>query len=145
PIFVTVGGQQLDHAGSRAIARRFPCDRTSQPSLIILLLAPGAGEVLWLCTRDTFLPSTTDGLARTAARSLWIPCQVVHESALLPFWPLADRGPVVALMGSDPWAYPGAATDPKALHHAAQLATEIALRWVKVEHQSVIVSLGSAT
>ena len=133
PVFVAAGGQQLDHAGAREIARRFEWDVTSRPSLLILLLAPGAGESLWLATRDPRLPfvRSSDTLARNAARSLWIPCQMVHSSALLPFWPIADWGPVVAILGSDPRAYPDAATNPQALHRAAQLATEIALRWAK--------------
>jgi hypothetical protein len=133
PIFVAAGGQQLDHAGSREIAHRYKWDDTSRPPWLILLLAPGAGESLWLAARDPSLPFVrgTEALARDAARSLWIPCQIVHNATPLIYWPLADWGPVTAIMGSDPRAYPDATTDPQALHHAAQLATEIALRWAK--------------
>jgi hypothetical protein len=133
PLFVAAGGPQLDHAGTREIARRFACGGTSRPSLRILLLAPGAGEALWLATRDPPLPVVrgTGAMVRDAAQSLWIPSKVVHHSTPLPFWPIADWGPVVALMGSDPRAYPDASADPQALHRAAQLATEIALRWAR--------------
>jgi hypothetical protein len=131
PVFVAVGGQQLDHAGSREIARRYTWDYLSRPPRTILLLAPGGGKSLWLAARDPRLPFVrgTDALARDAARSLWIPCRMVDKDTMLPFWPLDDWGPVVAIMGSDPRAYPDATTDPQALHQAAQLATEIALRW----------------
>jgi hypothetical protein len=147
PIFVAAGGQQLDHAGSREIARRFEWDWTSRPSLLILLLAPGAGETLWLSARDSRLPiaSGTAELARDAARSLWIPCQVVHDSTPMPFWPIVDWGPVVAIMGSDPRVYPDASADPQALHRAAQLATEIALRWAKARQMQVKAAGDSAT
>ena len=133
PFFVAAGEPRLDHAGTREIARRFECGGTSRPSLLILLLAPGAGDSLWLATRDPPLAIErgTDAMVRDAAQSLWIPSKVVHPSTPLPFWPIADRGPVVALMGSDPRAYPDASADPQALHRAAQLATEIALRWAK--------------
>lgn len=135
PVFVAVGGQHLDHAGSREVVRRLRSDWAKQPSLLILLLAPGAGEALWLSTRER--PGewlwTTAEVAHAAARGLWIPSRVVPLPALLRFWPLAGWGPVVALMGSNPRDYAGAAADPAALARAAQLATEIALRWAKHE------------
>jgi hypothetical protein len=62
---------------------------------------------------------------------------MVDKATPLEFWPVADWGPVVAIMGSVPRADPEATTDPQALHQAAQLATEIALRWGKSWQRTV--------
>jgi hypothetical protein len=148
PVFVAAGGQALDHAGSREIARRFESAWPSgERSLLILLLAPGAGDELWLSTAEPTLPvsSQTQELVRDAARSLWIPSKVVHEFTPLRFWPIVGWGPVVALMGSDPRAYSGGSVDPRALHRAAQLATEIALRWAKRRQRELEATATRAT
>jgi hypothetical protein len=130
PIFVASGGQHLDHAGSREVVRMLRSDWSGKPSLLVLLFAPGAGDKLRLFAAGS-PASDLDELVRGAARGLWIPIQ--HEELLAPIppWPFGEYRPAVALVGSDPSARLADSVDPQALHRAAQLATEIALRWGK--------------
>ena len=70
PIFVAAGGQRLDHAGSRELVRLLETEWPGRPSLLILLFAPGEGDLLWLSTcEDPAWPHVT--LVEDAARSLW--------------------------------------------------------------------------
>jgi hypothetical protein len=130
PVFVAAGGQDLDYAGSREIARRLRSEWASTPTLLVLFFAPAAGDRLRLCSTDT-TSSGTQELAEGAASSLWLPIQKYDPFALTSLWPFENCHPCVALIGSDPRAFFDDSVDPQALHRAAQLATEIALRWAK--------------
>jgi hypothetical protein len=135
PVFVAAGGQRLDYAGSRAVVGLLESEWMSKPSLLILLFAPGAGPELRLCINAP-RGSEPRKLAESAARSLWIPISGTTDPwALLPLWPFDRCTPAIALIGSDPKAFFDASTDPQALHRAAQLATEIALRWARPHRQ----------
>jgi hypothetical protein len=130
PVFVAAGGQRLDYAGSREVVRLLGSEWSTRPSLLILLLAPGAGEKVWLSTND-LVTSDTDKLATEAARSLWIPIVRVSPFNLLSLWPFENCHPTIALIGSESGDSSDPSLDPQALHRVAQLATEIALRWAR--------------
>jgi hypothetical protein len=132
PVFVAAGGQRLDHAGSREIVRLLGSEWSSKPSLLQLFFAPGAGEKLDL---TTFVSRDSDihELAHGAAQSLWIPIRANEPRTSFAPWPFTDCRPAVALSGSEPNALTRDSADPQALHRAAQLAAEIALRWAKAQ------------
>jgi hypothetical protein len=129
PVFVAAGGQSLDFAGSREVLRLLDPERFSTPCLLILFFEPGAGEELLLSTIDPLTQGLAE-LAEAAARSLWIPCRR-DEDIVESLWPFKGLFSALALIGSDPMAFGDDSADPQALHRAAQLATEIALRWAK--------------
>ncbi|MFI5458205.1 MAG: hypothetical protein ACHRXM_22475 [Isosphaerales bacterium] len=131
-IFVAAGGQRLDYAGSREVVRRLQSEWQSRPSLLVLLFAPGAGEELLIGAGAIKVGE----IAVEAARSLWIPHQSDHVLTMYHFWPFEKWIGVAALMGSDPNAFSEASVHPEALHRAAQLATEIALRWAKKQREA---------
>jgi hypothetical protein len=133
-IFVAAGGQRLDYAGAREVVRRFDSEWPRKPSLLLLFFAPGTGgghrvvPIAWSS-------SGTRELAKKAASSLWIPIHNHDLWAHSLYWPLASKieaMDVIALLG----AHDGLDTDlsfsPQVLDHAAQLSTEIALRWAKL-------------
>ena len=72
-------------------------------------------------------------LANESAKSLWIPIWGNDSWTLMPFWPFEDVGATepIGLIGSEPKAFFGPSVSPESLQRAAQLATEIALRWAK--------------
>lgn len=129
--FVAVGGQGLDGAGSRALDKTIRAEWPPRPTLFVDLSAPGVGRGLILSARGH------SDLARSAAADLWIP----HRPARRHVWttwpgpatPLDDD--VVWLIGDEAFARSGrggeTSIDPEALGRAAQLATEIALRWAR--------------
>ncbi len=128
PLFVAAGGQRLDHAGSREVLRRLEDERGNMPSLLILLAVPSADMDLIAFDYGDY---GIRALAKGAADSLWIPIRdVVPWSPFSP-WPFEEDQLAVALVGSDPRAFTADSADPQALLRAAQLATEIALRWAK--------------
>lgn len=137
PVFVAAGGQQLDYAGSREVVRLLASESMSPPSLTVRFFAAGAGDQVWLTTNDPKSAGTLD-LALDAGRSLWIPVAIARPWTWLPLmalWPLDDPQPAIALIGAKSSPSPRASADPQALHRAAQLATEIALRWAKCQQQ----------
>jgi hypothetical protein len=136
PVFVAAGGQSLDYAGSREVLRLLDPERSATPCLLILFFEPGAGEELLLGTIDPSTRGLAD-LAEAAARSLWIPCRR-DEDILESLWPFQGYFSALALIGSDRRAFGDDSTDPRALHRAAQLATEIALRWAREQEQGGI-------
>jgi hypothetical protein len=103
----------------------------ARPTLIVDWLTPGIGPGL------TLLEQGTDTLAATAARDLWIPHRVIHRAVVSrQHWPLGRHGPAyVGMVGDAVAGYraPGVACaiEPEALGRAAQLATEVALRWAR--------------
>jgi hypothetical protein len=129
--FMAVGGHGIDGAGSRALDETIRAEWPAKPTLLVDLSAPGVGKGLIVSARGHA------DLARSAAADLWIP----HRPARRHVWttwpgpatPLDDD--VVWLIGDEAFARSGrgreAAIDPEALGRAAQLATEIALRWAR--------------
>ncbi len=134
-LFVAAGGQRLDYAGSREVLRLLESRWSSKPTLLLLFVAPGAGDKLLLCASE-IASSGTEELALDAARSLWIPFRRLDYRDLSPHWPFEQLKPTIALVGSDPSAFCDNSVDPQALHRAAQLATEIAIRWAKKQSGS---------
>jgi hypothetical protein len=129
--FVTTGGRTLDRAGLRKLLRAIAHEWPPRPSLVVDWLAPGIGPGLTLAEQGT------GPLAKKAATDLWIPHRLAHRAAIArEHRPMGRGGPCyVGMVGS------GVATrrrsaaapaiEPDALGRAAQLATEIALRWAK--------------
>jgi hypothetical protein len=135
--FIAAGGQRVDYAGSRAVLRLLRSEWPSKPTLIVLFFAPGAGEVLRLSDGMIGKPK----FATEAAKSLWIPVFRLDPWAVCPFWPFdrecsAQRVEYLALIGSDAQAFFDATVSGQTLASAAQLATEIALRWAKKQEPS---------
>ena len=129
--FVAVGGQGLDGAGSRALEETIRAEWPVKPTLLIDLSAPGVGKGLIVAARGHA------DLAGSAAADLWIP----HRLARRHVWTTWARpvstldDDVVWLIGDEAFARSdrgeAIAVDPDALGRAAQLATEIALRWAR--------------
>jgi hypothetical protein len=141
PVFVVAGGQPLDYAGSREVVRLLKTEWASTPFLLILFFEPGAGDELWLST-SVLSGDGLGELAEDAARSLWVPYRSERDYALDSLWPFVRDHPALALMGSDPRAFGDDSVDPQALVRAAQLATEVALRWAKNPKVSLHPLLG---
>jgi hypothetical protein len=129
--FVATGGRALDRAGLRALVRAMGHDWPARPTLVVDWLAPGIGSGLTLAEQGT------DRLAVKAAADLWIPHRVAHRAAIArDHRPFGRQGPAfVGMVGSAvaPTRAPAAAhvIEPDALGRAAQLATEVALRWAR--------------
>lgn len=129
--FVAVGGQGLDGTGSRALEETIRDEWPDKPTLLIDLSAPGVGKGLILAARGHA------DLAESAAADLWIPHRLARRHVWTtwarPVLPLDDD--VVWLIGDEAAVRSDRgreiAIDPDALGRAAQLATEIALRWAR--------------
>ncbi len=132
-IFAVAGGQGLDFAGSRAVLRALDSEWPAKPSLLLLFFAPGAGGEHRLVPIVSASPEAA-ALAGDVARSLWIPTAGVDPWSHSPFWPFGkgfNAADVIALVGAHSALDSGAPINSQNLVHAAQLATEIALRWAK--------------
>jgi hypothetical protein len=129
--FVATGGRTLGRAGLRALLHAISTEWPARPTLLVEWLAPGIGPGLALREQGT------GRLAATAAADLWIPHRIIHRAALgREHWPFGRHGPGYIGMVGDAIAKPrarGAAPviEPEALGRAAQLATEVALRWAR--------------
>ncbi len=130
PVFVATGDELLERAASRELVRLLRSEWTGKPTLLVLLVGPGAGKRLGIFAAEAS-PSGLYDLVDDAARSLWIPTQNEDVLASASIWSYGAYRPAVAIVGSDPRALFGDVVDPQALTLAAQLATEIALRWAK--------------
>ncbi len=130
PVFVATGDELLERAASRELVRLLRSEWSGKPTLLVLLVGPGAGNRLGIFAAEA-APSGLYDLVDDAARSLWIPTQNEDVLASASLWSHGAYRPSVAIVGSDPRAFFGDAVDPQALSLAAQLATEIALRWAK--------------
>jgi hypothetical protein len=136
--FVATGGRPLAGAGLRALVQAIRHEWPARPTLVVNLLAPGIGSGL------TLVEQGTGQLAAKAAADLWIPHQVAHRAAIArDHRPFGRRGPAfVAMVGSGvasgrrSGSGPAPAVEADALGRAAQLATEIALRWARQSPQS---------
>ena len=129
--FVATGGRTLDRAGFRALVHAIGTEWPAMPTLIVDWLAPGIGPGLAL------LEQGTEALAATAAGDLWIPHRFLYRAVVYhQHWPLGRHGPATIGMVGDAVAAHRApvaarAIEPDALGRAAQLATEVALRWAR--------------
>lgn len=120
--FVATGGDHLDLSRVEAIGG----EPTTKPTLVVCL-GPGLGSELALASRGL------GDLADSAAVDLWIPHRWARRPAFVArAWRAMppDRG-LVCLRGGKGEAGP-ARIEPEALGRAAQLATEIALRWARI-------------
>jgi hypothetical protein len=137
PTFIIAGGQRLDYAGSREVVRMLDLEWPRKPSLLLLLFAPGAegttrGSESVL--RIAALRGSGSDLAKSAARSLWIPHR--DEWASLPaLWPVENTmvDEPIALIGSDLGDESAGPVPQESLNRTAQLAMEIVLRWAKLQ------------
>jgi hypothetical protein len=121
--FVAAGGWGGLQALVRAMARECP----GTPTLLVEWLDPGIGPALGL------VEHRTGRLAGSAAADLWIPHRVLPVSrACRRHWPWRDADPGTCYVGMAGSAIGKARTiDPHALGRAAQLVTEVALRWAR--------------
>ncbi len=146
PIFVAAGGQTLNYAGSREVIRLLESEWPRKPSLLLLLAAVGAGR-----EHDLFevVPRSLESrdLARKVAESLWIPLRRRDPWSYLQVWPFEQRFradpriktvEVFALMGSISAADSDSSIEPNVLEQAWQLATELVLRWVKMQRDESV-------
>lgn len=138
PVFIAAAGQRLNYAGSREVVRILESERPGKPTLLVLFFAPGAGEAIRIAENAPVASGLRD-LAKDCADSLWIPTWGDDPWTLFPFWPFVEfkAAEPIALIGSDPMAFFDPSVSPEALHRAAQLATEIALRWAKNQSTQV--------
>jgi hypothetical protein len=113
--------------------------RHSRPRQIESILVAARGQ------RGNY--SDSSALAKDAAESLWVPSWGDDRRALCPFWPFAKTKAAepIALIGSDPMAFFDDSVSPEALHRAAQLATEIALRWAKKQRIQAAAAVSSSS
>jgi hypothetical protein len=126
--FIALGDSSQDQAGARSLARDVR-RRPARPTLIIHLDAPGLGPDVRLVGRARAL-----SLARAAARDLWIPHRASSWiGTALGHQPFQGRGLAGVSLCGDRRA---SRIDPAALAAAAQLATEIALRWARRERET---------
>jgi hypothetical protein len=138
PVFIAAGGQRIDYAGSREVIRILETEWPKKPTLLVLFFAPGAGEAIRIAPGFKDLQA----LAKESAESLWIPIRGDDCWTLFPFWPFDDVRPAepIGLIGSDPTAFFDSSVSPEALHRAAQLAAEIALRWARQRREKPATS-----
>ncbi len=121
--FVAAGGQTLDLAGFRTLHDQLRHDGPGLPTLVIGLWSPGLGPPFHLATNGL----EGDDAMASAAEGLWIPHEFADGRGL---WPFGTGDPdFVAVIGSSGRATVGL----ESLGLAAQLATEIALRWARRE------------
>jgi hypothetical protein len=131
PVFLAAGGHGLEHPGSRDEFVRFlKAEPSRDRSILVLFAEPGAGDKLSLFTVDSLYANLHE-LARCAAQDLWLPIQVCESLPSYPLLPFGVDHPAVVVIGSDPRTPRGDSFDAQGLQRAAQLATEIALRWGK--------------
>src|SRR5262249_22512657 len=129
-VLAATGGQAFDFAGARAMVRSLAARESRDiPTLRLLWLAPGIGKEVVIVSRSH------RELAQSAARSLWIPHRLASRwFRRIDLWPPEQlNGDFVALIGAGYLKRfrEQDVVNSATLHHAAQLATEIALRWIK--------------
>jgi hypothetical protein len=130
PVFVATGDELLDRAASRELVRLLRSEWAAKPTLLVVLVGPGAGKRLGIFATEAS-PSGLYDLVDEAARSLWIPTQDEDVMASASIGSYEAYRPAVAIVGSDPRSLFDDTVNSQALTLAAQLATEIALRWAK--------------
>jgi len=138
PLLVAAGGMDFGCAGVREMVRRMRGESNEKPTLVVVILAPGVGQELTILGR----PKALLRQSCEAAKSLWIPVKTaVRPTAMLlgSSWPVTNRFPDrIVLTGASYRDANPPPVDPAALARAAQLAAEIALRWVKQQNAQAI-------
>lgn len=125
--FAAVGGQSLDAAGLASLVQTTWPGWPIKPTLVIGLWSPGMGQGLDIVSEGP------EEIATVAAKGLWIPHRVRNGMTLAhdvwsPLIGSAHSAEFVGLIGDGR----GEGTiDGGSLQRAAQLATEIALRWAR--------------
>jgi len=138
PVLVAAGGMNFGFAGVREMVRLIRGEWKEKPTLVVVIIAPGVGQALTICGR----PRSLLRLSCEAAKSLWIP---VESAGARPGMPIGRGWPVssqfcdhIVLTGASYRDTKPPPVDPAALARAAQLASEIALRWVKQQNAQAI-------
>jgi len=138
PLLVAAGGMNFGFAGFREMVRLILGESNEKPTLVVVILAPGVGQELTIRGR----PRSLLRLVQDAAKSLWIPVKtVVMPTGILlgRSWPVPNRfRDHIVLTGALYQDAKPPPVDPAALARAAQLASEIALRWVKQQNAQAI-------
>ena len=139
-VFVAAGGQRLDYAGSREVVRLLQSEWPAKPSLLLLFFAPGAGGERRVFPIVSLARPGMDELVKDVARSLWIPIKSFADPwSHFQLWPFERKfraAQVVVFTGSGSPPAADASVDTHVLEHAAQLATEIALRWARKQQSA---------
>jgi len=142
PVLVAAAGMNFGFARVRETFQLIREECNEKPTLVIVMLAPGVGQELTIRGR----PRSLLHLVQDAAKSLWIPVKTVTLTRML--W--GRSGPVanqlrdhIVLTGASYRDAKPPPVDPAALARAAQLASEIALRWAKQHSQQAASDLRS--
>jgi hypothetical protein len=143
PLLVAAGGMNFGFAGVREMVRLIREEWDEKPTLVVVILAPGVGRELTIRGR----PKALLRQSCEAAKSLWIPVESVGARPGMPMgrsWPVPSRfRDHIVLTGASYRDAKPPPVDPAALARAAQLASEIALRWVKHHSQQAVYTLRS--
>jgi len=143
PLLVAAGGMNFGFAGVREMVRLIREEGNEKPTLVVVILAPGVGQELTIRGR----PKALLRLSCEAAKSLWIPVESVGARPGMPMgrgWPVSSKlCDHIVLTGASYRDTKPPPVDPAALARAAQLAAEIALRWVKQHSQQAVYTLRS--
>jgi hypothetical protein len=127
---VTTTGRRSNDTDAREILREIHRDSAVKPTLMVTIHGPGIGQELIIVGRRL------QALAVRAAEDLWIPYGTTKRN---PFrspslsWPFqSSHDDSLVLFGQGCLAGKDAELDPAALDRAAQLCTEVALRWARL-------------
>jgi hypothetical protein len=138
PALAAAGGMNLGFAGVRELVRLIREEWTEKPTLLVVILAPGVGQELTIYGR----PKSLLRMVSEAAESLWIPVRTVGRRAgalIGRGWPIPSKFcNHIVLTGASYRDEKPPPVDPAALARAAQLASEIALRWVKQQNEQAV-------
>ena len=131
-ICVAAGAPKLGQAAARELLSLVQREWADKPTLLVVVHRPGIGPELLIGGRRM------RPLAEAAARDLWIPHRTVASNpfSAFPFsWPFQDSlEDYVAVLSGEHSGANDVQLDAGALDRAAQLCTEIALRWAR-QHQ----------
>jgi hypothetical protein len=143
PMLVAAGGMNFSFAGVREMVRLIREEWNDKPTLVVVILAPGVGQELTIRGR----PKALLRQSCEAAKSLWIPVESAGARPGMPMgrgWPVSSKfWDHIVLTGASYRDAKPPPVDPAALARAAQLASEIALRWVKQHNQQAVYTLRS--
>jgi len=138
PLLVAAGGMNFGFAGVREMVRLIREEWNEKPTLVVVILAPGVGQELTIRGR----PKALLRQSCEAAKSLWIPVESVGARPGMPMgrgWPVSSKFcDHIVLTGASYRDAKPPPVDPAGLARAAQLASEIALRWVKQQNAQAI-------
>jgi hypothetical protein len=134
PVMVAAGSNRCGFAGLQETERLIQDEWPREPTLLIALIAPGVATDLLISGR----PSELLSRALDAARSLWIPARASKPSHAIAIGRgRPDAIQYLLLCSSVAGDVTPSSVDTAALARAAQLVTEIALRWSKKQEEAV--------